>query len=98
MPSLSTHILDAAGGGPQPLVWVEVRDHTGAAVASGQSDARGRIEDLAPALPPGRYQITWELGGDFLAAVSATVDLGDERGYHVPILASAASAVVYLGA
>ncbi len=96
MPSLSTHVLDGAAGGPVAGVNVEVRDGNGRTVSTGTTDERGRIEAVAEGLMPGRYQIVWRLDG-FVVALSATVDLLDERRYHVPVLASGHSAVVYLG-
>jgi 5-hydroxyisourate hydrolase len=97
MPSLSTHILDASAGGARTGVPVEVHDGSDALVACAVSDAQGRAAALAPSLEPGRYQITWRLGGGFVAELSVTVDLLEERHYHVPVLASATTAVVYLG-
>jgi 5-hydroxyisourate hydrolase len=98
MPSLSTHILDAARGGPRPDVRVEVRDHDDVCVARGVTDERGRIEDLASSLTPGSYRMVWVLGGAFVGEVAATVELLEERHYHVPVLATDGSVVVYLGA
>jgi 5-hydroxyisourate hydrolase len=98
MPSLSTHILDSAGGGPRPAVLVELHDSSGVKVGSGWSDERGRVEDLAAEVATGTYTLTWTVDGDFISSVSATVRLTDERRYHVPLLASGFSATVYLGA
>lgn len=97
MPSLSTHVLDAAAGGPRPGVAVTVVDATGTTVASAATDAEGRIADLAGDLPAGRYQIRWYVGGRFLQEVAVSVDLSEPRHYHVPLLASPVSAVTYLG-
>jgi 5-hydroxyisourate hydrolase len=66
MPSLSTHVLDAGAGGPKTGVPVEVHDGSDALVARAVSDAQGRAAELAPSLEPGRYQITWRLGGGLL--------------------------------
>jgi 5-hydroxyisourate hydrolase len=96
MPQISTHVLDGAGGGPVVGVDVEVHDGDGRTVGAGTTDGRGRIEGLAADLAPGSYQIVWHLGG-FVASLSATLDLSEERAYHVPVLASGHSAVVYLG-
>jgi 5-hydroxyisourate hydrolase len=98
MASLSTHVLDAAAGGPWPGVLVTVHDEAGQLVASATTGADGRASPLAADLPLARYRINWETGGKFLAAVSVTVALTEERHYHVPLLASPASAVAYLGA
>jgi 5-hydroxyisourate hydrolase-like protein (transthyretin family) len=95
---LSTHIIDSANGGPRAQVEVEVWDQSEACVGRGVSDERGRIEDLASSLAPGRFRITWRVGGAFLGEVSATIELADERHYHVPVLAADGSVVIYLGA
>ena len=57
----------------------------------------GGSQQLASGLVPGSYRIDWEAGGSFLRAVAATVELVADRHYHVPLLASRSSAVVYLG-
>jgi 5-hydroxyisourate hydrolase len=98
LPSLSTHVLDAAEGGPRSGVAVEVADGSGVVVATGTTDQQGRIADLAPSLAPGSYRIRWVVAGSFLADVSAAVVLDGDRHYHVPLLASGVAAVVYLGA
>jgi 5-hydroxyisourate hydrolase len=100
MPSLSTHVLDASRGGPVAGVAVEVTDSDGRLVAAGETDPDGRIAKLGAEMAAGRYRISWEPPADPAAvfvAVAVTVDLRAERHYHVPILASPASAVVYLG-
>lgn len=96
MPSISTHVLDGAGGGPVVGVNVEVADAAGKIVGIATTDQRGRAEDLATLLPPGRYRVTWRLGG-FVSELAATVSLEEDRNYHLPVLASGHSAVVYLG-
>jgi 5-hydroxyisourate hydrolase len=97
VPSLSTHVLDAAAGGPRPGIAVAVFDESGAVVATATTDEHGRVEHLA-VLAPGSYRIRWTVGGPFLAEVTATVTLDDDRRYHVPLLSSGSAAVVYLGA
>lgn len=96
MPSLSTHVLDGAAGGPVVGVEVDVHDMDGHLVGSGVTDGQGRVEALAGDLDTGTYRITWHLGG-FVVALAATLGLGEERPYHVPVLVSGHSAVVYLG-
>jgi 5-hydroxyisourate hydrolase len=97
VPSLSTHVLDSAAGGPRPGVTVTVVDTGGTTVASAVTDAEGRITDLAGDLPPGRYHLRWDTGGRFLQEVAVGVLLSEERHYHIPLLASPVSAVTYLG-
>ena len=94
---LSTHVLDASQGGPRIGLAVTVRDEAGSVVGAGETDHEGRVSELAIGLAPGRYQITWQCGGGFLTELRATVTLDEDRHYHVPLLASPASAVVYLG-
>jgi 5-hydroxyisourate hydrolase len=95
--SLSTHVLDASVGGPRVGVTVTLRDESGTIVARGATDNYGRVAGLAEGLAAGDYQLTWHSDGDFLVAVSATVRLSEDRHYHVPLLASPVSGVVYLG-
>lgn len=95
--TLSTHVLDACQGGPRIGLTVTVRDDTGSVVGSGETDGDGRVAELAVGLAPGRYQITWHCDGGFFTQLSATVALEEDRPYHVPLLASPASGVVYLG-
>jgi 5-hydroxyisourate hydrolase len=97
MPSLSTHVLDTAAGGPQPGITVTVTDDHGAVVGSGTTDDSGRIADLVADLPTGTYRIRWATGGRFVDEVAVSVRLTEDRHYHVPLLASPVSAVVYLG-
>ena len=96
MPTISTHVLDGASGGPVGGVRVEVADAAGTVVGVATTDQRGRAEDLATRLPPGRDRVTWRLGG-FVSELAATVTLEEDRNYHLPVLASGHSAVVYLG-
>jgi 5-hydroxyisourate hydrolase len=102
VPSLSTHVLDAAAGGPRAGVAVTVHAVTGPPpdgppVASAVTDADGRIPSLATDLVPGSYRIEWSTAGAFVSAVAVTVELSEDRHYHVPLLVSPASAVTYLG-
>ncbi len=97
MPSLSTHVIDSAGGGARPDVEVSVSDAGGTVVASGITDTDGRIGSLATGLRAGPYLITWATGGSFVREVAVTVDLAEDRHYHVPLLVSPVSATTYLG-
>jgi 5-hydroxyisourate hydrolase len=98
MITLSTHVLDAAAGGGLAGLAVTVFDEDGTEVAAGTTGADGRIAELAAGLAPGTYRIEWQPGGSFVRAVAASVLLAEDRHYHVPLLASPACAVVYLGA
>jgi 5-hydroxyisourate hydrolase len=94
--SLSTHVLDAAAGGPAVGVHVRVVDGAGSEVGAGTTDEWGRIANLARGLETGEHRIAWHTGGSFVTAVEVTVRLGEGH-HHVPLLCTGASAVVYLG-
>lgn len=97
MPTVSTHVLDGAAGGPCPGVAVELTDASGVVVASSSTGPDGRIPRLGGELPAGTYQLTWRSDGAFLVSLCAKVILDEDRHYHVPLLQSGASAMVYLG-
>lgn len=96
--TISTHVLDSAGGGGRSGVTVEVLDQFGATVGTGATDETGRIASLAEGLSPGPYTIRWKMGGSFVTEASVVVALIEVRHYHVPLLASDHSTTVYLGA
>jgi 5-hydroxyisourate hydrolase len=97
MISVSTHVLDTAGGGARPGVAVTLLDTEGTELGAGVTDADGRIASLASGLATGTYTLTFNLEGPFLTAIAVAVRLGEDRHYHVPVLASGWSAVTYLG-
>lgn len=80
-----------------PGVEVALHDGDGVPVATGRTDQAGRIAPLAADVPAGTYRLSWALDGGFLAGVAITVVLDQDRHYHLPLLASPASAVAYLG-
>lgn len=98
MITVSTHVLDGALGGGLGGVTVQLYDEDGTVVASGVTGEDGRITELASGISPGTYRIVWETRGSFIGLVSAEVDLGADRHYHVAVVASGSSATVYLGA
>jgi 5-hydroxyisourate hydrolase len=99
MVSVSTHVLDGAAGGPRIGVSVVLETADGILVGSGSTDAAGRVPELATGLPRGRYRLRWTLDDrrDFVSEVAVVVELAEDRHYHLPLLASGASAVSYLG-
>jgi 5-hydroxyisourate hydrolase-like protein (transthyretin family) len=98
--SVSTHVLDAAVGGPRPGVRVTLETAEGTPLAIGITDATGRVEALAGDLQPGRYRLRWDLTerAGFLREAAVVIDLEEDRHYHVPLLAAPACAMSYLGA
>ena len=93
--SLSTHVLDTAVGKPAAGVRVELYSG-GARIARGETDADGRIRELATELGAGLYRIVFHPPSPFFRRVSLEVEL-DEGHYHVPLLVSPYSCASYRG-
>jgi 5-hydroxyisourate hydrolase len=93
--SLSTHVLDTGAGRPAAGVRVELR-RGGADVASGETDADGRIKDLAADLAPGSYTLVFHPPSAFFRRVELEIELGDGH-HHVPLLVSAYGCTSYRG-
>jgi 5-hydroxyisourate hydrolase len=92
--SLSTHVLDVERGRPAAGVRVELwQDEL---VAGGETDADGRIPQLAAELPAGTYRLLFRPGSPFFRSVSLEVAL-EEGHYHVPLLVSSYSCTTYRG-
>lgn len=106
MSHLTTHVLDASRGLPAAGVGVALHDATGALVATGTTDADGRIGALGPdALAPGDYRLTFETAAYFEALsvptfyprVTIDFTVGDAVHYHVPVLLSPFAYSTYRG-
>ncbi|MCA4134736.1 hydroxyisourate hydrolase [Arthrobacter sp. M4] len=107
---VTTHILDTGSGRPAAGVAVELFMLDGGnwtSVASGTTDADGRIKDLGPErLSGGTYRLTFATGAYYAAHSTETffpqVDLnftvsdGGEH-YHVPLLLSPFAFSTYRG-
>jgi 5-hydroxyisourate hydrolase len=95
MSQISTHILDTSIGRPAPGVPVELTREE-AVVASGVTDADGRLMELGPdRLEAGTYRLRFATGEYFQQAgrvtfypsVSIDFSVADpEEHYHVPLL------------
>ena len=88
-------MLDTAAGSPAPGIRVELaleRD----VVASGTTDADGRIARLADDLAPGRYALVFWPPSPFFTRVELEVDLVAGH-YHVPLLVSPYGCASYRG-
>ncbi len=106
MSQISTHILDTSVGQPAPGVRVELSQED-QVVASGVTDADGRLMELGPErLEPGTYRLSFATGGYFQQAgretfypsVSIDFSVGDpEEHYHVPLLISPFGFSTYRG-
>jgi 5-hydroxyisourate hydrolase len=110
-PSISTHVLDQERGAPARGFSVSLSRWQGgkpAELASGRTDADGRIEDfMAGELRPGSYQLTFHVDdyfrqhgreAPFLKTVVIDFQVLDAtRHYHVPLLLSPYSCTTYRG-
>jgi 5-hydroxyisourate hydrolase len=93
--SVSTHVLDTASGKPAAGVRVELAQQR-SLVASGETDADGRIAELAGDLAPGRYELMFWPPSPFYRRVELEVELEDGH-YHVPLLVSPYGCASYRG-
>jgi 5-hydroxyisourate hydrolase len=68
-------------------------------VASGLTDADGRLRDWTPAhLDPGRYRLVFAVGGGFFPEIPVAFELTDAaRHLHVPLLLNEFGYTVYRG-
>ena len=103
MSHITTHVLDAALG--RPAQGIDVSLYGAELIASGVTDADGRIGDFGPdALPAGTYRVVFETGAyfgetpHFYPRVTIDFDLADESShYHVPLLLSPFAFSTYRG-
>jgi 5-hydroxyisourate hydrolase len=93
--SLSTHVLDTARGEPAAGVRVELF-HGPGPVASRETDADGRIADLADGLEPGTYELVFHPPSLFFRKVELQLELVEGH-YHVPLLVSPFGCASYRG-
>ncbi len=93
--SLSTHVLDTARGRPAEGVRVELRlgDER---VAGGETNADGRIPELARGLEAGTYTLVFAPRSPFFRRVELDVALEDGH-YHVPLLVAPYACASYRG-
>lgn len=112
MSQITTHILDTAKGAPAQGVSLELavmRDGEWSALASGVTNADGRVSDLLPmgkVLPAGRYRMRFELENYFeregkpLFYPRADIEFmvsPDGEHYHIPLLLSPFGYSTYRG-
>ena len=94
MSTVSTPVLDTAAGRPAQGVRVELWADD-ALVASGETDADGRIADFADT-PPGSYRLVFFPPSPFFRRVELEVELGEGH-YHLPLLVSPYGCATYRG-
>ena len=88
-------MLDTGLGRPAAGVRVELWKGE-ERVAEGQTDADGRIADLAGDLEPGGYRLVFRPPSPFFTGVQLEVQL-EQGHYHVPLLVSPFSCASYRG-
>jgi 5-hydroxyisourate hydrolase len=107
---VTTHVLDASSGRPAADIEVTLErqaDPDWQWVASGRTDADGRIAELGPVdLDPGVYRVSFAVAAYFAArqlqtfypevVILFTLDDADEH-YHVPLLLSPYAYSTYRG-
>lgn len=106
MSYITTHVLDATAGTPATGVPVRLETADGRPIATGTTDADGRVAELGPdTLDPGHYRIVFDTGAYF-ADRQATfyprvvIDFrtsADQAHYHVPLLLSPFAYSTYRG-
>jgi 5-hydroxyisourate hydrolase len=92
--TVSTHVLDTAAGRPAAGVRIEL--YRGEQLlGSGETDADGRIKELAET-EPGTHRIVFHPPSPFFRRVELEVELEDGH-YHVPLLVSPYGCASYRG-
>jgi len=91
---ISTHVLDTARGKPAGGVRVELF-RGDELVAARETDADGRVRDLAD-VEPGVYRLVFHPPSPFFRRVELELDLG-EGDHHVPLLISPFGCATYRG-
>jgi len=105
MTHLTTHILDSTTGTPAAGVAVALTGPDGAMIASGLTDADGRLALGPDALDAGTHTLVFEtapyfasLGAEaFYPSVTVAFTVADRTHYHVPLLLSPFAYSTYRG-
>ena len=93
--SLSTHVLDTERGCPAAGVRVELYDAWGSLLADSETDADGRVRELAET-SPGTYRLVFYPPSPFFRKVELELELGEGH-HHVPLLVSSYACASYRG-
>lgn len=107
MSHITTHVLDTTLGVPAEGISVALGGPTGEIIATGVTDADGRVTQLGPdVLPAGDYELEFATGPYFAATGRATfysrvtvsfVLANAAEHYHVPLLLSPFAYSTYRG-
>ena len=91
---ISTHVLDTERGRPASGIRVEL--YRGEElVAAGETDADGRIRELAD-VAADTYRLVFHPRSPFFRRVELEVELGEGH-YHIPLLISSYACTTYRG-
>jgi len=98
---ISTHVLDTAKGRPAEGIGITLEDDRGV-IASGVTNADGRLKLIDDPPAAGTYRITFETGaydpnGFFPRVVIEFKVEGGAQHYHVPLLLSPFGYSTYRG-
>lgn len=104
MSLITSHVLDSALGTPARGVTIDLLDDAGTVIASGITNADGRVGDLGPeSLDPGTYRLRFHTGayfGDrptFYPEITIAFTVAGDPHYHVPILLGPYGFTTYRG-
>ncbi|MEE3848796.1 hydroxyisourate hydrolase [Gordonia sp. LSe1-13] len=107
MTGLSTHVLDAVTGAPAVGMSVVLQDAAGTELASGVTNADGRIPEVnGEPLVAGIHHLVFDTGSWFadhsITAFYPEIDIcfevaDPDRHYHVPVLLSPFAYSTYRG-
>jgi 5-hydroxyisourate hydrolase len=94
---ISTHVLDTERGRPAAGVRVELY-RGDELLAAKETDADGRINELAGDLEPGDYRLVFfPASSPFFKRVELEVAIADAGSYHIPLLLSPYLCTTYRG-
>ncbi len=96
---ISTHVLDTEAGRPAAGIRIELYDGD-RLLGSAVTDEDGRVRDLSGGQAPGRgrVRLVFHVQRGFFEQVEVTVAIHDpSEHYHVPLLLSPYSCVLYRG-
>ena len=96
--TISTHVLDTELGEPGAGIKVGLyRDQE--LISLQETNQDGRIPDLSEGQPlgPGRYRLVFYVESGFFDRVEVAIVIDPSEHYHVPLLLSPYSCVIYRG-
>ncbi|WP_309712899.1 hydroxyisourate hydrolase [Pseudolysinimonas sp.] len=97
MSQVTTHVLDTAAGRPAAGILVRLLAD-GELLASGETDADGRVSDLGPeALAPGDYRLEFDVATPYFPRITIDFKVTDASHHHVPVLLSPYGYTTYRG-